>query len=85
MAKKQTRLAEAQSAALRLYPAWAVANGHDPHPRPNGNQITGLQAMLFFQFLQAEHPEALDFHFGGDKWQAVHGWLMDAGISSGRD
>jgi hypothetical protein len=36
--------------------------------------------ILFFNYLQSERSELLDFKSrGADKWQIVHGWLLSSG------
>ncbi len=37
---------------------------------------TGVDAMVFYGFLQRSHPDLLDFPFDGDRWQIVHAWLL---------
>jgi hypothetical protein len=36
------------------------------------------EGMFFFGYLQKEKPELLNFRDQGDKWQTVHGWLLEA-------
>jgi hypothetical protein len=73
--------AEAQSTILRLYPAWARANGFDPEPTITGERIASTDAILFFNFLQAQHSDLLQFRYNDDKWQAIHSWMIHARIS----
>ena len=39
----------------------------------------GAAAVLFFNYLQDDKSELLDFYSTGDKWQTVHGWLRREG------
>ena len=43
---------------------------------------TGIDARVFYRFLQRKHPNLLDFPFAGHKWQIVHGWLLSPGAVS---
>lgn len=36
-------------------------------------------ALRFFAYLQTERSELLKFRTAGDRWQIVHGWLLDSG------
>jgi hypothetical protein len=38
--------------------------------------LTGTDGLMFFTHLQRNKPYLLDFRYGGDKWQRVHGWLL---------
>jgi hypothetical protein len=73
---------DAKAAVLNLYPSWARANGFDPDPIWSGNRISGTDAMLFYSFIQKEHPDFLSFRDSGDRWQTVHSWLIEARISA---
>jgi hypothetical protein len=72
---------DSNSAVLRLYPSWARVDGFDPDPIWTGKRISGNDAMLFYCFIQKEHPDLLSFRDSGDRWQTVHGWLIEARIS----
>ena len=37
--------------------------------------------MLFFAFLQDHHPDLLMFRSRQDRWQDVHAWINQAGLS----
>ena len=61
MAKKE--------AVIREWDVWAAKHPHEAATLAGG--------MVFFTYLQKEHPDLLlDFKSSGDKWQAVHGWLL---------
>jgi len=60
---------DARRQVVALWPAWAKAN--------NVEKGTGSDALLFFNFLQDKRPDLLAFEGSGDKWQAVHGWLIN--------
>jgi hypothetical protein len=56
---------------------WAVIRGWDSWAARNSNDMKIMGGMLFFQYLQQDGPELLDFRAGyQDKWQIVHGWLL---------
>ena len=41
---------------------------------------TSTGGALFFNHLQCEQPDLLDFKAGAvDKWQIIHGWLLSEG------
>ena len=40
-----------------------------------------MGGLLFYNWLEKEHPEALSFRAAGDKWQTVNGWLMKHKLS----
>jgi hypothetical protein len=53
-------------AVIREYDSWAKKNP----------DLAKGDPILFFQYLQAERSDLLDFKSRGvDKWQMVHGWL----------
>ena len=59
----------AKRAVIRAWDAWAAKHPHEAATLAGG--------MVFFTYLQNEHPELLDFKSSpGEKWQAVHGWLL---------
>ena len=39
----------------------------------------GIDAMVFYRFLQRKHPDLLDFPYYGDKSLIVYGWLLSPG------
>lgn len=57
----------AKQAVIREWDTWAPKNPAD---------TTG--GLMFFLYLQKEHPDLLQFKYPGDKWQCVHGWLLSA-------
>lgn len=67
---------QAKAIVLRLFRQWVSDNGKRlPHEAPEGG-------LLFYGWLGKEHPEALNFRATGDKWQVVHGWLLNARMVS---
>jgi hypothetical protein len=69
MAKKEDT--PAKRAVIREFDAWA---GRQPDPAHLPD------AIVFFTHLQRERLDLLlDFKSYGDKWQAVHGWLLREG------
>lgn len=67
MAKEEDHPAKLE--VIREWDAWAAKHPHEAASLLNG--------MVFFTYLQKEHPDLLlDFKSYGDKWQAVHGWLL---------
>ena len=67
MAKKADD--EAKWAVLHEFDVWAMNNPEDAK-----GAMTG---MMFFAHLQQERPELLRFEYPGDKWQRIHGWLLE--------
>ena len=43
---------------------------------------TGTDAFLFYNHLCKHRPDLLRFRCLGDRWQRVHGWLLNAGLVS---
>jgi hypothetical protein len=62
------RKEQARRAALSEYDGWAKK-----HP----DDATMMGGFRFFQYLQNERSDLLDFRAVGNKWQIVHGWLQD--------
>lgn len=60
---------DAQHAIIAEWDRWAPLN-------PADAKI--MNGMMFFTYLQREHPSLLDFRSHSDKWQDVHGWLLRA-------
>ena len=65
---------EARRDILREWLAWVAAN--------NVTNANGTHGFLFFGFLQKERGHLLTFKASGDKWQVVHGWLLQAQLVS---
>jgi hypothetical protein len=65
---------DARRQIIAQWPAWTKAN--------NVEQGTGRDAMLFFNFIQDKRPDLLVFRSSGDKWQVVHGWLLNGRLVS---
>jgi hypothetical protein len=63
-----TKKEEARRAVLSEYDGWAKK-----HP----DDATMMGGFRFFQYLQNERSDLLDFRAVGNKWQIVHGWLQD--------
>ncbi len=67
---------DARGLILREWIRWR--NEHIPlDQRP-----TGIDAKVFYRFLQRKHPDLLDFPCYGDKWVIIHGWLLSPGAVS---
>lgn len=63
---------ESRLRVVRLFENWAAATGKGiPYTAADGG-------FIFYTWLSAKHPEALDFRAIGDKWQTVHVWLRQA-------
>jgi hypothetical protein len=58
---------------------WAVIKEWDAWVLKHGEEARIGDGMFFFVYLQRECPDLLDFKYPGDKWQAVHGWLLSEG------
>jgi hypothetical protein len=58
---------EARPQIVREWKRWKLSHaGRD-----------GTAMFIFFGTLQREQPHLLTFRYSGDKWQRVHGWLMN--------
>ncbi len=44
-----------------------------------GETASGMDGVVFYDFLQKEKPHLLDFGRKADKWQIVHAWLVREG------
>jgi len=66
--------AEAKQHVVRLFREWAATHGK---PLPYDSSDGGLS---FFYWLERNHADALRFRSRADKWQLVHGWLLQAGL-----
>lgn len=63
---------QAKPAVLRLFREWVDDNCKTiPYADAEGG-------FIFYSWLRKEHPEVLAFRARGDKWQTVHGWLLNA-------
>jgi hypothetical protein len=59
---------------------WAVLREYDSWARKNPDLANKGDPILFFNYLQSERSDLLDFKSRGvDKWQIVHGWLLSSG------
>ena len=63
---------KARLGALREWKRWRDANGVTA-------EATGNDALRFYGHLQANRSDVLEFKGAGDKWQVVHGWLLNSG------
>jgi hypothetical protein len=57
---------EAEQAILHAWDVWAA--------NPATSNLN--DGMAFFTHLQRQRPDLLDFKYSGDKWKAVHGFLI---------
>ena len=49
---------------------------------PQQKNPTELNGFVFYNYLAVNKSELLNFQCRGDKWQKVHGWLLNAGLVS---
>jgi hypothetical protein len=61
---------EAKASIIREWDKWAAK-----HVSP-GQTASGNDGMIFYGYVRKEHPELLNFRESGDRWQTVHGWLL---------
>ena len=61
---------EARRGILAEWPLWTAAT--------KTLNPSGIDALMFFSFLQKERSHLLMFKASGDKWQTVHSWLLRA-------
>jgi hypothetical protein len=55
---------------IRAWDLWAAQNV------PADRKATGNDGFIFFQALERERSDLLEFKSKADKWQTVHGWLL---------
>jgi hypothetical protein len=67
MTREQARLG-----VLREWRGWRDANGVT-------TEATGNDGLRFYGHRQSRRAELLKFKGAGDKWQIVHGWLLNSG------
>jgi hypothetical protein len=66
------RNALARAAVIREWDSWAKSH-------PDDAKELSEAGMHFFTYLRKERPELLDFRYAGDKWRAIHAWLLREG------
>ena len=64
---------EAKPLVIREWDSWATE-----HLQPD-QEGSGTDGLAFFVNLQSERPDLLMFEATGDRWQTVHGWLLQEG------
>jgi len=64
---------DAQGSIMHEWDEWAASK------LTPGSERIGTDALVFFGHLQQHRPGLLNFRNRGDKWQAVHSWLLRAG------
>ena len=65
---------EARQSVISEWGKWSAGK------LPAGESASAIDGMVFFQYLQSEHPELLRFRYNGDKWQIVKSWLSRANL-----
>ena len=65
------RQAEAERLILNEWDRWWRERGET-------RAATGNDGFMFYLELEKKNDPALDFTCRGDKWQTVHGWLLNA-------
>ena len=66
---------EARSLELEEWRCWIEKHPEIAKP-------SGTDGLAFFGYLQTERPTLLNFRSRGDKWQVVHGWLLQERLVS---
>lgn len=61
---------DAKRLILAKWDSWSRDNAPD--------NPTGRDALAFYAHLRENHPRWLTFRYPGDRWQAVHSWLIRA-------
>jgi hypothetical protein len=61
---------EAKQKIVAEWDSWSLSN--------KITNATPGDKLTFYNFLLKERPHFLDFRASGDKWQDVHGWLIQA-------
>ncbi len=72
MSRYPARQDQAKEETLRLWPEWAQENNVPVEG------AEGEHGIRFYNFLGEHHPDCLRFQYNGDRWQVVHGWLMNS-------
>jgi hypothetical protein len=75
LAKKKPKMLKANDAETLIiheWRRWAPEHTEATRSRDGG-------AMEFFEFLEKERPDFLDFRCNGSKWHGVHMWLLRTG------
>ena len=65
---------EARGIILSLFQDWCAEK--------NLKNPTGTDGFIFYMGLEKQGHGASDFRCKGDRWQTVHGWLLEAGLVS---
>jgi hypothetical protein len=63
-------------AKLRILAEWRTWIGH----RQQAIAHSAEEALIFFREIEQDKPELLTFDSGGDTWECVKGWLVNAGL-----
>ena len=66
-----------EEAKARILIEWGRWIKDNPRDKPTGNG-----GFSFFGHLSTNKLNLLNFRCSGDKWQAIHGWLLNAGLVS---
>ena len=56
----------------------AVVSEYDSWAKKHPNEASMMGGFLFFRYLQTDKSDLLEFRAVGNKWQIVHGWILDA-------
>ena len=68
------RQVEAEFLILHEWEEWRAKN------LKRGERASGIEALVFFEFVRSEKPHLLKFRHKGDKWQIIHAWLLRAKV-----
>ena len=60
-----------EKAKEQIYGKWTLWTQENPK-----EEYLGTDGLAFHAYLQPEWPALLSFPYNSDKWQAVHGWLL---------
>jgi hypothetical protein len=50
--------------------------------RGKAGPLNGDDGFMFFGYLQTDKPHCLEFKSADGKWDAIHAWLLRAGVVS---
>lgn len=67
---------DAKALVLQDFRAWCDL------PENKDTTNNGTKGYLYFLHLETARSPLLDFKSSGDKWQVVHGWLLNAKLVS---
>ena len=75
--RPQERTIDEEYAEIQILAEWVDWRAEN---LVRGEQASGIDGVVFYDFLQKEKPHLLDFRYTSDQWQIIHAWLLGAEI-----